>query len=427
MEDKKEVLTHLRAQQNSMTALLKDLVLMETPSTEPDAQAQIRDRLKTEFEEIDYRVKLIPGRNSGGHVYASAKYLDRRQPAQLMLGHCDTVWPIGTLQNMPLVLENDILHGPGVYDMKAGLVEMIYALRAIESLGLRPSVAPLCFINSDEEIGSHESTRYIRALAQRVDRCMVMEPSLGHSGKIKTARKGVGRFTVTVTGKAAHAGLDPGAGASAILELSHVIQKLFELNDPEHGTSVNVGVIDGGIRPNMVAPQSRAIIDVRVQTHADAERVENAIHSLEAETPGVILTIEGAIGRPPMERTESNQQLWRVAQQLAEDIDLEIEQGARRGVELVVLGVSLKLHPEKGRGGFRLDFARDLGGVSGDRDVRQVDDREGQRGALTDHLIRHTVDVHDSRAQRFMPVEDFLQSTLQQPEVQLAMDSQRER
>ena len=331
MEDKKEVLSHLLAQQDSMMSLLKDLVLMETPSTDAAAQAPILQRLKLEFEEIDYRVNLLPGRNSGGHVYASAKYRGKQQPAQLMLGHCDTVWPIGTLQEMPLVLEANTLRGPGVYDMKAGLVEMIYALRTIESMGLRPSVAPLCFINSDEEIGSRESTRYVRALAQRVDRCMVLEPSLGPSGKIKTARKGVGRFEVTVQGKAAHAGLDPGAGASAILELSHVIQKLFELNDPEHGTSVNVGVIDGGIRPNMVAPQSRAIIDVRVQTHADAERVENAIHGLEAETPGVILTIEGAIGRPPMERTESNQQLWRVAQRLAGDLDLELEQGTAGG------------------------------------------------------------------------------------------------
>ncbi|MCP4390899.1 MAG: M20 family metallopeptidase [Gammaproteobacteria bacterium] len=331
MEDKHAILAQLRAQQGSMTTLLKDLVLMETPSTDAASQSQILQRLKTEFEEIDYRVNLVPGRNSGGHIYASAKYRGRQQPAQLMLGHCDTVWPIGTLQEMPLVHEADTLRGPGVYDMKAGLVEMIYALRTIESMGLRPRVAPLCFINSDEEIGSRESTRYVRALAQRVDRCMVLEPSLGPSGKIKTARKGVGRFEVTVQGKAAHAGLDPGAGASAILELSHVIQKLFELNDPEHGTSVNVGVIDGGIRPNMVAPQSRAIIDVRVLNMDDAARIEYAIHNLEAETPGVILTIEGTIGRPPMERTESNQQFWRMAQQLARDIDLEIEQGTAGG------------------------------------------------------------------------------------------------
>ena len=331
MHNHRQIMAHLRTQQDSMMSLLKDLVLMETPSTDAASQAQIRERLKAEFEAMDYRVKLIPGRSSGGHVYASAPYRNRRQPAQLMLGHCDTVWPIGTLAEMPLVVEQDRLHGPGVYDMKAGLVEMIYALRTIEELGLHPAVAPLCFINSDEEIGSRESTRYVRALAQRVDRCMVLEPSLGHSGKLKTARKGVGRFEVTVQGKAAHAGLDPGAGASAILELSHVIQKLFALNDPEHGTSVNVGVIDGGIRPNMVAPQSRAIIDVRVQTQADAERIERAIHGLQAETAGVILTIEGAIGRPPMERTEPNQQLWRVAQELAAELDIDIEQATAGG------------------------------------------------------------------------------------------------
>lgn len=325
------VLDYLRGQQESMTGLLRDLVLMETPSTEPASQAPIRERLKAEFEAVDYRVRLIPGRDSGGHLFAASRRRQPGQPAQLMLGHCDTVWPLGSLQTMPLTLEENRLRGPGIYDMKAGLVEMVFALRAIASLGLEPQVAPICFINSDEEIGSRESTRYVRALAQRVDRCMVLEPSLGLSGKIKTARKGVGRFTVVVQGKAAHAGLDPGAGASAILELSHVIQKLFRLNDPEHGTSVNVGVIDGGIRPNMVAPESRAIIDVRVQTRADAERIEKTIHGLEAETPGVSLLIEGRIGRPPMERTADNRRFWRVAQKLASELDLELEQGIAGG------------------------------------------------------------------------------------------------
>ncbi|HKJ50271.1 MAG TPA: M20 family metallopeptidase [Gammaproteobacteria bacterium] len=325
------VLDYLRGQQESMTDLLRDLVLMESPSTDPASQTPIRERLKLEFEAVDYRVRLIPGRDSGGHLFAASRRRPSGQPAQLMLGHCDTVWPLGSLQTMPLTLEENRLHGPGVYDMKAGLVEMIYALRTIASLRLDPQVAPICFINSDEEIGSRESTRYVRALAQRVDRCMVLEPSLGLSGKIKTARKGVGRFTVVVQGKAAHAGLDPGAGASAILELSHVIQKLFRLNDPEHGTSVNVGVIDGGIRPNMVAPESRAIIDVRVQTSADAERIEKTIHGLEAETPGVSLLIEGRIGRPPMERTAGNRRFWRVAQKLASELELELEQGIAGG------------------------------------------------------------------------------------------------
>ena len=325
------MLEHLRGQQGAMTALLEDLVLMETPSTEPTSQEPIRARLKTEFEDIGYRVRLIPGRNSGGHVFAGPRRRGRGQPAQLMLGHCDTVWPLGSLESMPLAHQENRLCGPGVYDMKAGLVEMVFALRTIEALGLDPDVAPLCFVNSDEEIGSRESTRYVRALAQCVDRCMVLEPSLGLDGRIKTARKGVGRFTVTVQGKAAHAGLDPEAGASAILELSHVIQKLFKLNDPEHGTSVNVGVIDGGIRPNMIAPESRAIIDVRVLTKTDAERIENAIYGLETETPGVNLLIEGSIGRPPMEPTPRNRRFWRVAQQLAAELDFELEQGVAGG------------------------------------------------------------------------------------------------
>jgi glutamate carboxypeptidase len=349
MSGEHPVMNYLRTQQDDMIELVKDLVAMETPSTDPASQAAILARLRDEFEQLDYRVIQLPGRSSGGHLYAAPRQRGKHQPAQLMIGHCDTVWPLGTLETMPLQIEDGTLRGPGVYDMKAGLAEIVYALKSIRELGLETEVAPLCFVNSDEEIGSRESTRYLRALAQRVERCMVLEPSLGRSGKIKTARKGVGRFTVTVQGKAAHAGLDPGAGASAILELSHVIQKLFELNDPEHGTSVNVGVIDGGVRPNVIAPESRAVIDVRVQTRADAERIEaaihglkaetpgvtlrieGAIHGLKAETPGVTLRIEGAIGRPPMEATEANQQFWRIAQTLGDELGLELEQATAGG------------------------------------------------------------------------------------------------
>ncbi len=331
MNHQHPVMRYLHDQREGLIELVSELVLIESPSTEAASQAAILARLRTEFERLDYRVIQLPGKTSGGHLYAAPRGRAPRQPAQLMIGHCDTVWPLGTLKTMPLLRDPEKLCGPGVYDMKAGLTEMIYALQTIRALDLAPEVAPLCFINSDEEIGSRESTRYLRALAPRMDRCLVLEPSLGRSGKIKTTRKGVGRFTVTVQGKAAHAGLDPGAGASAILELSHVIQKLFQLNDPEHGTSVNVGVIDGGIRPNMVAPQSRAIIDVRVQTRADAQRIEAAIHGLETATPGVSLLVEGAIGRPPMEATEANQQLWRMAQTLGDELGMELQQGTAGG------------------------------------------------------------------------------------------------
>ena len=223
------------------------------------------------------------------------------------------------------------MRGPGVYDMKAGLVEIIFALKSLQALKLQPEVAPIIFINSDEEIGSRESTRYVRRLAQLVDRALVLEPSLGLTGKLKTARKGVGRFSIKVRGKAAHAGLDPSAGNSAILELSHVIQKLFALNKPEQGVLVNVGVIDGGTRANVIAPESSAVIDVRVNTQENGERIEKAIHAIKPENPSVSLSIEGQIGRQPMERTPANQQLWVIATDLASSLNFELEQGTAGG------------------------------------------------------------------------------------------------
>lgn len=314
-----------------MLQLLQELVLMETPSSDPLSQGPILARLAAEFEALDYRVRQLPGTSSGGHLYAAPRRRGSGRPAQLLLGHCDTVWSAGTLATMPWQIDGNIVRGPGIYDMKAGLVEMVFALQALREFDLQPQVAPLCFINSDEEIGSRESTRYVRALAQCVDRCLVLEPSLGGSGKLKTARKGVGRFTITVHGKAAHAGLDPGAGASAILELSHVIQKLFLLNDPERGVSVNVGIIDGGVRANVVAAQSRAIVDVRVENASDARRLEIAIAGLEAETPGVSLAIEGGIGRPPMERTPANRRLWVMASDAARELAIDLDQGMAGG------------------------------------------------------------------------------------------------
>jgi glutamate carboxypeptidase len=262
---------------------------------------------------------------------AVAKDLPQTQPKQLLLGHVDTVWPHGTLETMPVESKDGCLHGPGVYDMKGGLVQAVFALSALRELGLQPAVTPVFFMNSDEEIGSRESAHHIVRLAKIVDRAMIMEPSLGPSGQLKTTRKGVGRFIVQVRGKAAHAGLNPEKGISAILELSHVVQALFALNDPERGITVNVGTIDGGMRPNVVAPQSRAEVDVRVRTHEDAAMIEKAIHSLEPSVPGTELQIEGRIGRPPLEATPRNRRLWNRAQEAAGSLGIELDEGAAGG------------------------------------------------------------------------------------------------
>ena len=287
--------------------------------------------LETELAGIGYAVRYLTDRAGRRHLLARPAVRRRGIPFQLLLGHVDTVWPVGTLASMPLVADEERLAGPGAYDMKSGLVQAVFALKAVQAVVGETAVTPVLLINSDEETGSHGSRRYIERLARRADRAFVMEPSLGIDGRLKTARKGVGRYVLSIRGKAAHAGLDPHAGVSAILELSHQIQKLFALNDPDAGVTVNVGVVDGGLRPNVIAPESRAEIDVRVPTHEAAERVHAAIHALEPTVPGVSLTVEGRIGRPPMEPTEQSRRLWHLARDAADVLGFDLEEGAAGG------------------------------------------------------------------------------------------------
>src|SRR4030095_13647355 len=195
------------------------------------------------------------------------------------------------------------MRGPGVYDMKGGLVQGIFALRALRELGLEPEVEPAVFINSDEELGSGESLVRIERLARRVRRVFVLEPSLGPAGKLKTRRKGSLRFTLRVHGRAAHSGLDPEKGASAIQELARVIQTLYGLAEPERGITVNVGVVSGGLRANVVAPEAGAELDIRVMGWDDALRLERTVRDLTAAIPGTRLELIGGIDRPPLEAT----------------------------------------------------------------------------------------------------------------------------
>ena len=326
-------LEHLDKRRGAMFELLERFVRCESPSGDPNALKEVLSLLEESFVDRRFESQVITGKSSGGMLLAMPKGRQRHRPHQLILGHCDTVWPIGTLNTMPARTDEEgTFWGPGSYDMKAGLVQGLFAVEALEASGAGPlPVTPVFFINSDEEIGSHDSTRNIIRFARGADRCFVLEPSLGPNGSLKTARKGVGSFSITVRGVAAHAGLDPGKGASAILELSHIIQKLFALNDPDKGITVNVGTIDGGLSANVVAPQSTADVDVRVPTREDAERIERVIHALEAETPGTEVIVEGSVRRPPMERTPGNQRLWQLALQSADELGITIEQAAAGG------------------------------------------------------------------------------------------------
>jgi len=320
----------LNSQRQFMVDLLEQLTMAESPSSDPASQQGVRRLLAAELDELGFITRLLPGANSGGQIYARPCARVRRQSLQLLIGHFDTVWPLGSLKDMPFVTDGTIIRGPGVFDMKGGLVQIVMALKALASLQLELPVVPVIFLNSDEEIGSRESTRYIEALARLAERAYVLEPSLGPGGLIKTTRKGVGRFTIIARGRAAHAGLDPERGISAILELSFLIQKLFALNDPERGITVNVGMIDGGLRPNVVAPTSRAVVDVRVATQSDAEHVEAAIRALTPSTDGVELDVEGGMGRPPLEPTPRNRRLWELARTLGGELGLELGE-ARAG------------------------------------------------------------------------------------------------
>jgi glutamate carboxypeptidase len=329
--DPRRVLEEVRWRRDQFLSLLEALCRQESPSLDPGRQQAVHTVLAANLDALGFEVRELPGPRSGGHLYARPRRRAHGAPLQLLLGHYDTVWPAGTLVSMPFAVEGDRVRGPGVYDMKGGLAQLVVALATLRGLGLEPSVTPVVLVNADEEVGSRESARHVRRLARAACRAFVLEPSLGIEGRLKTERKGVARYTVVVHGRAAHAGLDPAAGASAILELSHVIQALFALNDPARGITVNVGTIDGGLRPNVVAPESRAVVDVRTRTLADAEAVDTAIRSLAPVTPGTSLSVEGGLGRPPLEATARNRALFAKAQRLAGEIDLPLDGGLAGG------------------------------------------------------------------------------------------------
>ncbi len=305
-----QVLRHIRCYEDLLVSLLQDLVVAESPSSDPAVHEQARHVFMSALIELGYHVVEVGPADGPRHVYARPPKRTRNAATQLVIGHYDTVWPVGTVNDRPFEVDGNIIRGPGVFDMKGGLVQLIIAIKTLHDLGLEPDVLPVVFVNADEETGSRTSARYIRRLARLANRALVLEPALGDEGSLKTERKGIGRFTFTVHGKAAHAGLDPETGASAILELSHVIQKLFAMNDADKGITINVGTVDGGIQPNVIAPHSTAVVDVRVPTIADGDRIEKLIHGIRPETPGVRLRIEGAIGRPSMESTPRNEALW---------------------------------------------------------------------------------------------------------------------
>ena len=322
----KNLLAYCEAHLADTLETIETLVRLESPSTDKAAVDRCGSVLADLLRAAGADVDVLSQPDRGNHL--RARFSGEGRPIML-LGHFDTVWPIGTLERMPLRRDGDRLHGPGTFDMKAGIALGIGAMEALRATGApRPPVTMLW--TTDEEIGSGTSRATIEAEARQSAAVLVLEPALP-GGALKTARKGCGEFELTVHGIAAHAGLDPGKGASAIHELAAQIAAIERIQDLPNGISVNVGIISGGSRPNVVAEEARATIDVRAPTRQAADAVESALRGLHPVKAGTRLTIKGGFERPPMERTAAVIELFTRAAGVASSFGRELGEGSAGG------------------------------------------------------------------------------------------------
>ena len=267
---------------------------------------------------------------AGRHEHAEAGRHDRDGTQILLLGHFDTVWPVGQLERMPLVRSGGRLHGPGVFDMKAGIAIAMLATRAL--LDVAPAIAHRIVMlwTTDEEVGSESSRAVIEDEARRSAAVLVLEPSLP-GGALKTSRKGCGSYQVTVRGVAAHAGIEPQKGASAVQELAHQILRVNALQDLARGISVNVVQVSGGLRSNVIPDEARAVVDVRVPTAAAAAEIAAAFRGLRAVDGRTTVEAIGGVERPPLERTDLVARLYEEAQDIARELGQELAEGGTGG------------------------------------------------------------------------------------------------
>lgn len=322
----RELLTYIEGRAEPLIDTIETLVRLESPSTDKAAVDRCGDTLAEMLRATGGEVERLARPERGNHI--RARFAGSGTPI-LILGHFDTVWPIGTLDRMPLRRADGKLFGPGTFDMKGGIALAIAAIQALRATAT-PHPAVTLLWTTDEEIGSESSRAEIEAEAKRSRAVLVLEPALP-GGALKTARKGCGEFRLTVHGVSAHAGLDPGKGASAIHELAAQIAEIEMLQDLPRGISVNVGVIAGGTRPNVVAEEARATIDVRSPTRAGAEAIEARLRALQPRRAGTRLTIEGGFERPPMERGPNVVEFFSRASRVASALGRELGEGSAGG------------------------------------------------------------------------------------------------
>jgi glutamate carboxypeptidase len=303
---------------------VRELVECESPSDDPAALARFADLFAARVADI------ASVRRAGPHLVC--EFGQTGSDGQILgLGHMDTVWPLGTLGTMPCREADGRLHGPGVFDMKAGLAFFVFAMRGMREAGVRAGRRVLLQINADEEVGSDGSRTLTEENARASTAVLVLEPAAGLDGKLKTARKGVGDYTVRITGKASHAGLDFASGASAITELARQIAAIAEFTDLQRGITVNPGVISGGSRTNVVAPEAKVDVDMRIVRIEQAAELDRRFHGLKPVDPRCTIEVTGGLNRPPLERTDAVTRLFEQARRLARELGVELDETAVGG------------------------------------------------------------------------------------------------
>lgn len=320
---------HSRTRQDlsETLAFLERMVNMDSPSPEKGLVDAFTRVVGGQFEAIGGKIEYVPAERFGDQLIA--RFGPETANGVLLLGHSDTVFPSGEVAKRPFRVQNNHATGPGVFDMKAGIALMWSALRALLSTGpLRRPVTVL--LTGDEEVGSPSSRDRVQAEALKAKAVLVLEPSLP-GGALKTARKGTGKFTIKAKGRAAHAGIDPEKGLNAIEEMAHQVLRLQKMSDPARGTTVTVGVIEGGTRSNVVPAEAGIEVDVRVTSMDEAERIARVFQALRPQLSGASLEVRGGMNRPPMERTADTVRLFTLAQEIASELGMSLGEGSTGG------------------------------------------------------------------------------------------------
>jgi glutamate carboxypeptidase len=326
-------LAQARAKQSAIIALIREFVECESPSDHPPSVNRFVDLLASKMGGVG-RVKTFPGGRFGRNLRCEFQLpgpRKRREGGILTLAHSDTVWPLGTLGKMPFRQKEGRLWGPGVLDMKSGIAFFLHAVQMVRERDVPVARRVVLQVNSDEEVGSESSRALTEEAARSSAAVMVLEPGTGLTGKIKTARKGVGDYTVTVKGRASHAGVDFQNGASAVVELARQIERIAGFTQLERGITVNPGVISGGTRTNVVAAEASAEVDIRVARLKDAPALDKKFRGLRPFDKRCSIHIEGGLNRPPMERSAGIRKLFELARGWARELDVELEESSTGG------------------------------------------------------------------------------------------------